>query len=239
MRISRQGYEGRTDSIRDLRCGPRKRLWLSTALTAIASKATAVLSSMGEARHVSIPTVGRTKRMDASVGYLIAYLALLGCTRERTLRRLPGWLGTPAIEESSDDRDIGRLPATRRSAKSRTVSYSRVLACGRLQHYSATASEILPIFIDRGTPTYARARRNQLQVSVPALSFSVLLRCSFGCRRSRRAAPWWPPAHAGLEQSDRPSSLFDFQIVGTVELTQLSEQQRNELTANERRKLTP
>jgi hypothetical protein len=77
---------------------------------------------------------------------------------------------------------------------------------------------------------------SQLQVFVPAQSFSVLLRCRFGCGRSRRAVPWWPPAHAGLEQNGCPSALFEFQIVGTVELT---EQQRNQLAANERRKLTP
>jgi hypothetical protein len=98
--------------------------------------------SMGQVRR--IPTVGRTKRVDASVEYfyLIACLAPQGCTRERAWRRLPGWFGTPAIEDSSDDRDIGPLPATRRGAKSLAVAYSRVLACGRLQHGAIMTTEV-------------------------------------------------------------------------------------------------
>ena len=73
--------------------------------------------SMGELRYVRIPTVGRTKRVDASFEYLIACLAPQGCTRERTWRRLLGWFGTPAIEEPSDDRDIGTLPAQRQNRR--------------------------------------------------------------------------------------------------------------------------
>jgi hypothetical protein len=54
-------------------------------------------------------------------------------TRAPSVRLDPlGWFGTPAIEDSSDDRDIGTLPATRRSAKSQAVAYSRVLAGSRI-----------------------------------------------------------------------------------------------------------
>src|ERR1700716_2233561 len=73
--------------------------------------------SMGEVRHVRIPTVGRTKRMDASVGYLIAYLALPGCTREQTWRRLLGWFGTRRSRSSSDDRDPTGAALDRRHSR--------------------------------------------------------------------------------------------------------------------------
>src|ERR1700686_1547619 len=41
MRIRRQGYESRTDSVRDLICSPGKRLWPSIALAATSSNAMA------------------------------------------------------------------------------------------------------------------------------------------------------------------------------------------------------
>jgi hypothetical protein len=131
--------------------------------------------------------VGRTKRVDASVEYLLSCLALLGCTRERTLRRLLGWFGTPAIEESSDDRDIGRLPATRRSAKSLSVSYSQVVACGRLQHHSATAKQYCPSSstVARQTQSVDRGRRGDARGGRRAAEDPLRSRFRRGLRHDR------------------------------------------------------
>jgi hypothetical protein len=92
---------------------------------------------MGEVRHVRLDGLSAWMRPSDT----FFWLAVLGCPRERTLRRLLGLFGTPAIEESSDDRDLGRPPANRRSAKSQAVAYSRVQACGRLRYHSVTAKQ--------------------------------------------------------------------------------------------------
>jgi hypothetical protein len=54
MRISRQGYEGRTDRIRDLRRGPGKRAvsFRGPYSYRQRTEAVAALSSIGEVRHV-------------------------------------------------------------------------------------------------------------------------------------------------------------------------------------------
>jgi hypothetical protein len=148
MRISRQGYEGRADRIRDLRCDPGKRRWPSTALTAIARTDCCLLIVM---------------RWQASRGHVGSFA--------RRFPRLGGNLGRPASRRSSSIFDA--VTSAFRDGAMTARPKSRFPMRPGLQVDAACARTMARHAPHRRTPSEDKRHSDQEQIQMIAIAIGI------------------------------------------------------------------